>query len=155
LCNDYLGPALRLLNLNYIPIPINPYLAKSASPHNIIYADPKLAPGGEGGVPRAPENPPAVSAYTGLDGDVPPPPGMGPRPDGPFSAPDRPNNFPIPALYPGAPVPTPADIRIGEPIPPPASGAVPDLPGMMLPAVAPPLVPPGPPLPAEEGAPPS
>jgi len=155
LCNDYLGPALRLLNLNYIPIPINPYLAKSASPHNIIYADPKLAPGGEGGVPRAPENPPAVSAYTGLDGDVPPPPGMGPRPDGPFSAPDRRSNFPIPALYPGAPVPTPADIQIGQPVPPPASGAVPDLPGMMLPPVAPPLVPPGPPLPAEEGAPPS
>ena len=58
LCNDYLGPALRLLNLNYIPVPINPYLAKSASPENIVYADPKLAPGGEGGAPRAPETPP-------------------------------------------------------------------------------------------------
>ena len=153
LCNDYLGPALRLLNLNYIPIPINPYLSKSASPHNVIYADPKLAPGGEGGVPRTPEMPPQVSAYTGLDGDIPPPPGMGPIPDVPFSAPDRRSNFPIPALHPGAPVPTPADIRIGAPIPPPASGAVPELPGMMLPPEAPPLVPAGPPLPAEQGTP--
>jgi hypothetical protein len=166
LCQDYLGPALRLLNLNYIPVPINPYLAKSASPENVIYADPKLAPGGEGGVPRVPELPPAVSAYTGLDGDVPPPPGMGPVPDGPFSAPDRPNMPPIPALYPGAPVPTDPP-RIGPPIPPPASGdtvpsVAPTLQGLMLPADAPPPVP-GPPLPAEatptpapvEGTPPS
>jgi virulence factor Mce-like protein len=155
LCNDYLGPALRLLNLNYIPVPISPYLAKSASPDNIVYADPKLAPGGEGGAPRVPEYPPAVSAYTGLDGDVPPPPGMGAPPSGPFSAPDRQSNFPIPALYPGAPVPTPADIRIGPPVPPPASGAdTPGLPALMLPPVAPPA-PAGPPLPAEEGAPPA
>ena len=157
LCNDYLGPALRLLSLNYIPIPINPYLAKSASPHNVVYAEPKLAPGGEGGAPRTPELPPSVSAYTGLDGDVPPPPGMGPIPDVPFSAPDRRSNFPIPALFPGAPVPTPADIRIGPPRPPPASGVMtdptPGLPGMMLPPEAPPPLPPGPPLPAEEGAP--
>lgn len=155
LCNEYLGPALRLLNLNYIPAPIAPYLAKSASPENIIYADPKLAPGGEGGVPRVPENLPAVSAYTGLDGDVPPPPGMGPPPSGPFSAPDRPNKFPIPALYPGAPVPTDPP-QIGPPVPPPASGpvATPSLPGMMLPAEAPPPPPPGPLLPAE-GTPPS
>ncbi len=58
LCHDYLGPALRLLNLNYIPVPISPYLSKSASPHNIVYADPALAPGGAGGAPRPPENPP-------------------------------------------------------------------------------------------------
>jgi phospholipid/cholesterol/gamma-HCH transport system substrate-binding protein len=154
LCADYLGPALRLLNLNYIPIPIAPYLAKSASPDNVVYADPKLAPGGEGGVPRAPELPPSVSAYTGLDGDVPPPPGMGPQPGVPFSAPDRRNNFPIPALYPGAPVPTPEDIRIGPPVPPPVSGdatpaVAPSLPGLMLPAEATPPPAPGPLLPAE------
>ena len=155
LCNQYLGPALRLLNLNYIPVPISPYLAKSASPENIIYADPKLAPGGEGASPRAPENLPQVSAYTGVEGDVPPPIGMGPPPDGPFSAPNRRENFPIPALYPGAPVPSDPP-QIGPPVPPPASGSVPDLPGMMLPAVAPPVgPPPGPPLPAEEGAPPA
>jgi phospholipid/cholesterol/gamma-HCH transport system substrate-binding protein len=156
LCHDYLGPALRLLNLNYIPVPISPYLAKSASPENVIYADPKLAPGGEGGVPRTPEDIPDASAYTGLNGDVPLPPGMGPRPDGPFSAPDRRTNFPIPALYPGAPVPTDPP-RINPPIPPPASGeltpAATGLPGMMLPAeVAPP--PPGPLLPAEAVPPP-
>ena len=51
-------------------------VAKSASPENIVYADPKLAPGGAGGEPRVPENLPNVSAYTGLEGDVPPPPGM-------------------------------------------------------------------------------
>jgi hypothetical protein len=153
LCNDYLGPALRLLNLNYIPAPIAPYLAKSASPDKVIYADPKLAPGGEGGVPRAPENLPNVSAYTGLDGDVPPPPGMGPPPEGPFSAPNRRENFPIPALYPGAPVPTDPP-QIGPPIPPPASGAdTPGLPALMLPAQPPPPDP-GPLLPAE-GTPPS
>lgn len=151
LCHDYLGPALRLLNLNYIPVPINPYLSKSASPHNIVYADPKLAPGGQGGVPRVPELPPAISAYTGVNGDLPPPPGMGPRPDGPFSAPERPNMPPIPALYPGAPVPTDPP-RIGPPIPPPASGdrapsGAPTLRGLMLPAEAPPT-PPGPPAPA-------
>jgi phospholipid/cholesterol/gamma-HCH transport system substrate-binding protein len=165
LCNDYLGPALRLLNLNYIPIPINPFLAKSASPHNIVYADPKLAPEGEGGAPRTPENVPSVSAYTGLDGDVPLPLGMGPRPDGPFSAPDRPTKWPIPALFPGAPVPTDPP-RIGPPLPgspppppppsPPPTGQ-PSLPGMLLPAEAPPPAPgpaPGPPLPAE-GTPPA
>ncbi|MDT5080084.1 MAG: phospholipid/cholesterol/gamma-HCH transport system substrate-binding protein [Mycobacterium sp.] len=165
LCNDYLGPALRLLNLNYIPVPISPYLAKSASPDNIVYADPALAPGGAGGVPRAPEMPPAVSAYTGLDGDVPPPPGMGPIPTEPFSAPDRPNKFPIPALYPGAPVPGPENIHIGPPVPPPASGPLPGPPsglGMMLPSEAPPPPAPGPLLPAEatppapaDGTPPS
>ena len=32
LCSQYLGPALRLLNFNYMPIPFNPFLAKSASP---------------------------------------------------------------------------------------------------------------------------
>ncbi|MEW5808721.1 MAG: MCE family protein [Actinomycetota bacterium] len=63
LCADYLGPALRLLNFNNIPLPINPYLMKSASPDNIIYADPSLAPGGAGASPPPPEIPPAGSAY--------------------------------------------------------------------------------------------
>ncbi|UNB54739.1 MCE family protein [Mycolicibacterium sp. YH-1] len=149
LCNDYLGPALRLLNLNYIPVPINPYLARSAAPENIVYADPKLAPGGEGGAPMPPETPPAVSAYTGLDGDVPPPPGMGP-PGVPLPTNERTPLQPFPALYPGAPVPTPADTRIGPPPPEPAAG--PSLPAMLLPGDAPqpaPSPPPGPLLPAE------
>lgn len=156
LCQQYLGPALRLLNLNYIPVPLNPYLAKSASPENIVYADPKLAPGGAGGEPRVPENLPNVSAYTGLEGDVPPPPGMGPPPPGPFSAPDRPNIAPFPALYPGAPVPTDPP-RIGPPVAPPAAGAPPadpGLPDLMMPAEPPPAPPVGPLLPAE-GTPPS
>lgn len=142
LCHDYLGPALRLLNLNYIPVPINPYLARSAAPHNIVYADPKLAPGGEGGAPMPPETPPAVSAYTGLDGDVPPPPGMGP-PGVPLPTNERTPLQPFPALYPGAEVPTPADTRIGPPPPEPAAG--PSLPAMLLPGETPPPAP-GPPL---------
>jgi virulence factor Mce-like protein len=161
LCNQYLGPALRLLNLNYIPVPLSPYLAKSASPENIIYADPKLAPGGEGGAPMPPEIPPAVSAYTGLDGDVPPPPGMGP-PGVPLPVNDRTPLAPFPALYPGAPVPTDPP-RIGPPLPgaaPPAAApadqGTPSLPGILLPAEAAPPAPgpvPGPP--PVEGTPPS
>jgi virulence factor Mce-like protein len=161
LCNQYLGPALRLLNLNYIPVPINPYLAKSATPENIIYADPKLAPGGEGGAPMPPEIPPSVSAYTGLDGDVPPPPGMGP-PGVPLPVNDRTPLAPFPALYPGAPVPTDPP-RIGPPppgSPPPAAApadqGTPSLPGILLPAEAPPPAPGPDPGPAPiEGTPPS
>ena len=146
LCNDYLGPALRLLNLNYVPVPINPYLAKSASPENIVYADPRLAPGGEGPPPGPPETPPAVSAYTGLNGDVPPPPGMGP-PGVPLPVNDRLPAYPSPALYPGAPVPP------GPPPPGPPTGA-PNLPTLLLPAEAPTPDPgPAPGPPAVEGTP--
>ncbi len=77
LCSQYLGPALRLMNVNYIPLPINPMLAASPSPDRIVYADPALAPGGAGAPPGPPDIPPAVSAFTGA-GDVPPPPGYGP-----------------------------------------------------------------------------
>jgi len=107
LCAQYLGPALRLLNFNQMPIPTNPYLMPSASPDDIIYSDPALAPGGAGPAPGPPETPPAVSAYTGLNGDVPPPAGYGQPPavaPGP-SAPDHLPAAPSPALYPGAPVP--------------------------------------------------
>lgn len=79
LCADYLGPALRLLNFNFLPgPPINPMLAPTVIPDKIVYTDPALAPGGPGAPPGPPEQPPAVSAYTGLNGDVPPPPGFGP-----------------------------------------------------------------------------
>ncbi len=145
LCNDYLGPALRLLNLNYVPVPINPYLSKSASPDNIVYSEPRLAPGGEGSKPGPPEQLPSVSAYTGLDGDVPPPPGMGP-PGVPLPVNDRLPAFPTPALYPGAPVPA------GPPPGPPAAPGTPSLPNLLLPAEAPPAAPdpaPGPTPPAE------
>jgi virulence factor Mce-like protein len=102
LCAQYLGPALRLLNFNYLPLPINPYLMKSASPTNIVYSDPSLAPGGAGPTAGVPDNAPAVSAYTGLNPPGPAqPPAVAPGP----SAPDHLPAFPSPALYPGAPVP--------------------------------------------------
>jgi virulence factor Mce-like protein len=82
LCAQYLGPALKQLNLNYIPLPINPVLAPAPPPEKMLYTDPALAPNGVGPPPGPPETPPAVSAYTGL-GDVPAPPGYGPPPSAP------------------------------------------------------------------------
>jgi virulence factor Mce-like protein len=82
LCSLYLGPVLRQISLNGMPVPINPYLSPAAKPENIVYADPALAPGGSGPAPTPPELPPAVSAYAGLPGDTPlangPPPGAAP-----------------------------------------------------------------------------
>jgi hypothetical protein len=148
LCEQYLGPALRLLNFNNLPLPINPYLRPSPSPERLIYTDPKLAPGGAGpGDP--PEPPPAVSAYTGA-GDVAPPPGYGG-----VGLPDMPRGLyghdevpatPSPALFPGAPIPGPPNIQPG-----PAS-SVQDM--LLPPTPAPAPAPPGPLLPAE-GTPPS
>ena len=71
LCAQYLGPTLRSLSLNEMPVPINPYLSPSAKPENIVYADPALAPGGPGPAPTPPEQPPAISAYE-LPGAIPP-----------------------------------------------------------------------------------
>lgn len=71
LCGIYLGPVLRQISLNGMPVPINPYLSPAAKPENIVYADPALAPGGSGPAPTPPELPPAVSAYAGLPGDTP------------------------------------------------------------------------------------
>ncbi|ORV24638.1 mammalian cell entry protein [Mycolicibacterium conceptionense] len=76
LCTQYLGPALNTISMNYLPIPINPLLAKSYNPDNLIYSDPALAPGSGGPSPNPPEIPPAVSAYTGVSG----PPTPGPAP---------------------------------------------------------------------------
>ena len=122
LCAQYLGPALKSVSLNYLPVPFNPYLMKSTSPENLIYSDPALAPGGAGAPPGPPETPPAVSAYTGLDGGQPPPPGYGQPPaiaPGP-TAPDHLPAAPSPALFPGAPIPGQAN-----------------LPNLLLPAEAP------------------
>lgn len=66
LCAQYLGPALRLPNFNYLPFPYNIALAKQASPDNLIYSEANLAPGGAGPSPGPAEIPPAVSAYTGI-----------------------------------------------------------------------------------------
>jgi phospholipid/cholesterol/gamma-HCH transport system substrate-binding protein len=79
LCAEYLGPGLAvgnpftLANINYLPIPLNPFLMKSTSPDKIIYTEPRLAPGGAGPKPGPPETPPAISAYTGVPGDDAPP----------------------------------------------------------------------------------
>jgi phospholipid/cholesterol/gamma-HCH transport system substrate-binding protein len=150
LCEQYLGPAVKLLSLNNLPLPINPYLRPTPRPQDLIYTDPKLAPGGAG-PGDAPEPPPAVSAYVGA-GDIAPPPGYGgvglpAMPPGIYG-----NNAneaavtPSPALFPGAPIPGPPNIK-----PPPA----PSVQDMLLPsAPAPAAPPPGPLLPAE-GMPPS
>jgi len=124
LCADYLGPALRLLNFNYSPIPTNPYLAKSADPENLIYSDSALAPGGSGSPAGPPETPPAVSAYTGA-GDTPAPPGFGQPPavaPG-ISAPAHLPAAPSPAVYPGAPAPGPG--TAGDLLLPATSGPLP------------------------------
>jgi phospholipid/cholesterol/gamma-HCH transport system substrate-binding protein len=77
LCEQYLGPGLRLLNFNNLPISFNPFLAPSASPSNIIYSEDRLAPGNEGPKPIPPDISPAVSAYTG---EPPADPGPAPSP---------------------------------------------------------------------------
>lgn len=102
-CAQYLGPALRLMNFNHLPLPFNAYLGPA--PKNVIYSDPQLAPGGGGTDPGPVPHPPAVSAYTGA-GDVPPPPGWTdpPHPPGAYAPNGLPAN-PHPALYPGAPIP--------------------------------------------------
>ncbi|HXO11169.1 MAG TPA: MCE family protein [Mycobacterium sp.] len=123
LCAEYLGPALRqvnplsILNFNYLPIPVNPFLQKSASPDNLIYAEPRLAPGGEGPKPGPPETPPAVSAYTGLPGDPVGPPGAVP-----------------PARIPGAAMPFPPAPTTPAQPPPPGPTSLHDL---LLPAEGP------------------
>jgi len=156
LCAQYLGPALHLFNFNYLPLPLNPFLMKSADPENIIYTEPGLAPGGAGGKPSPPEIPPAVSAYTGfpdnpnpLPVEVPPP-----FPPGP-TAPDHLPAFPSPALFPGAPVPAGPPVPVAlAPAPPPAASTLPELllPAERLPQPGGP--PPSQPLPVE-GTPPS
>jgi virulence factor Mce-like protein len=109
LCSQYLGPALRLINFNGIPFPISPYLTKAPSPDKLIYADPSMMPGNPDQPQQPVEPPPAVSAFTGLNGDVAPPPGWG-VPPGPPSA-FLPNGtmpaMPSPPVYPGAPPPGP------------------------------------------------
>jgi hypothetical protein len=147
LCEQYLGPALRLVNINNIPLPINPYLRATPSPDMLIYTDPKLAPGGAGpGDP--PETPPSVSAYTGA-GDVPPPIGYGgvglpAMPPGLYGHDEVPS-IPSPALFPGAPIPGPPNIQ---------AGPAPSVQDMMLPPNPAPPAPSGPLLPAERMPPP-
>jgi phospholipid/cholesterol/gamma-HCH transport system substrate-binding protein len=110
LCALFIGPGLRLLNFNSLPIPINIFLQKAVDPGNVVYSEQRLAPGGEGPKPGPPEMPPAVSAYTGLPGDPVGPPGAVP-----------------PARIPGAAMPLPPPPSTPEPPPPllPAEGGHP------------------------------
>ena len=150
LCYQYLGPALRLLNFDYLPFPVTPYLMPART--NVIYTDQSLTPGGSGPPPGPPEQPPAVSAYTGLNGDVPPPYGYGnvglpPMPPGMYSPLPA---FPSPAVYP----PSPNSTMPGPPVVGPQGPE--NLPGMLMPAQAPPPAAPAPaPPPPSEGTPPS
>ncbi|ORV41132.1 mammalian cell entry protein [Mycolicibacter engbaekii] len=134
LCSQYLGPALRLLNFNALPFPVHPVLAKSASPDKLIYTDPALMPGNQQPATTLPEQEPPISAYTGLRGDVAPPPGWeNPAlPRGSY-VPNGLPAIPTPPVYVGAPAPSPttADGMLlpsgpatpaGEPGPPPADG---------------------------------
>ncbi|WP_367619974.1 MCE family protein [Mycolicibacterium sp. HK-90] len=63
LCAQYLAPALNAANFNMLPFPVNPFLAKSPLPEDLIYTEPGLMPGGAGPSPGPPETPPAVSTY--------------------------------------------------------------------------------------------
>jgi phospholipid/cholesterol/gamma-HCH transport system substrate-binding protein len=105
-----------VLNFNSLPIPVNPFIQKSVDPANVEYSEPRLAPGGAGPKPGPPETPPAISAYTGLNGDSIVP---GPAP-----------SVPLPRI-PGAAMPEPPPPSTVEPAPP-----APSLPGMLLPAEA-------------------
>lgn len=129
-CSQYLGPALKQLNFNFLPLAFNAYLVPS--PKNVVYTDPGLMPGGGGGPAAVPaEIPPAVSAYTGV-GDIPPPPGWADPAHLPGAY--APNGLPAerhPALFPGAPVP-PATGPGDTPPPPPPT----NLSEMLLPAEA-------------------
>jgi phospholipid/cholesterol/gamma-HCH transport system substrate-binding protein len=116
LCSLFLGPGLRVLNFNSLPFPIDPFLQKSVDPANVEYSEARLAPGGAGPKPGPPETPPAISAWTGLNGDSLVP---GPAP-----------SIPLPRI-PGAAMPEPPPPSTVE-APPPA----PSLPGILLPAEA-------------------
>ena len=85
LCEQYLGPGLRLLNFNNLPLPVNPFLTSNPPPYMLRYTEPRLMPDAEGQPPPPATDLPAVSAYTGM-GDVPPPPGYGPLPGPPPAA---------------------------------------------------------------------
>ncbi|MEV0248093.1 MCE family protein [Nocardia sp. NPDC050712] len=43
-CRDYLGPFLKLLEFNYLPVAVNPVLSPTADPANLIYTEPHLIP---------------------------------------------------------------------------------------------------------------
>ena len=135
LCAQYLGPALRLTNFNYLPIGIDPYLMPSANPANIEYSEPRLAPGGGGGEPPLPETPPMLSAYTPNGLPPPPPPFTGRPPDAP--PPGAQQLLPGGRFYPPNMPDTPSLLNGPGPLPGPA----PDQGPGAAPAAAVPVVP--------------
>jgi phospholipid/cholesterol/gamma-HCH transport system substrate-binding protein len=143
LCAQYLGPALKTLSLNNLPLPFNFLLQKSASPGNVIYTDPALAPGGPGAAPGPPDIWPAVSAYAGLPGDTPPPPGSPPAASGltntGSAAVPAQGAPPADSVYgqPGQPMWVPSESLTGQPPTIPAPTPM-DAPDVLLPAERPP-----------------
>lgn len=72
LCAQYLGPALRTMNFNAIPIPVNPFLAKTPAPDQLIYTDPKLMPGAQQASPTdLPASAPPVAASVDMPHSLP------------------------------------------------------------------------------------
>lgn len=120
LCAQYVGPALRTINFNNLPIPFNPFITAAPPDYMLRYTEDRLRPENGGQPPPPATDPPAVSAYTGFNGDIPAPPGYGPPPGPP----------PLPmAPDPAPPPPTLNDMLLpAEAPPPPGDG----------PAVAPP-----------------
>jgi phospholipid/cholesterol/gamma-HCH transport system substrate-binding protein len=110
LCAQYLGPALRLVNFNHLPFGIDPYLMPAASPEDIVYSEPGLAPGGGGGSPTPPERDPGLSAYN-------------PGPAVP----------PFTGRPPGTPAPG-ADMLLPNPLPNPGTNLPPSVWSMLTPA---------------------
>jgi phospholipid/cholesterol/gamma-HCH transport system substrate-binding protein len=54
LCTQYLGPVLKYLSFNYLPIPINPVLGPVPRPGKMYYTEPDLLPGVVADVPPPP-----------------------------------------------------------------------------------------------------
>jgi hypothetical protein len=79
LCAQYLGPALKTLNMNYLPIPLAPFLTVAPNSDQVVYSEPGLAPGGQGPKPEPASPAPAVSAYSGSASDA-AAPGSSPTP---------------------------------------------------------------------------
>ncbi len=125
LCSQYVGPALDTIDINNIPVPFNPFITAAPPDYMLRYTEDRLRPENEGQPPPPATDLPAVSAYTGFNGDVPPPPGYGPPPGPPLPmapAPQPPPPTFQDMLLPAEMPPTPPDAPAG---PPPASGGTP------------------------------
>lgn len=125
LCAQYVGPALNTIDINNIPVPINPFLTSNPPDYMLRYSEDRLRPENGGQPPPPYTNAPAVSAYTGA-GDIPPPPGYGPPP-GP-TLPEAPPPAPPPPTLQDMLLPAEAPAPPGDPLPdppPPVDGTPP------------------------------